>query len=134
MPERLTKAQIDAFYTTLTAKQRRLWEPIWEAMKQEVQEARVEAKATGEKKSTRDALYEAFQSVKGTITAEKLTELIENAVKKGDAQTLRVLAQLAGEDLTERVQQQAGPGAEVIIFRPYQDKEIHGECPPMLTS
>jgi hypothetical protein len=70
-------------------------------------------------KSSRDALHEVMQQAQDGITAEKVGSLIDNAVKKGDAQTLRVMAQMAGMDLSDRPVQAAGPGAKVIIIRPH---------------
>jgi hypothetical protein len=104
------------FIEALNPEARAMWPDVRRAWKAEVRRAGA-PKGT----STRDSLYNAFQRVKGKITAAKLEELVDNAVKKGDAQTLRVLAMLAGEDLTEKPNEAAGPGAQLIILRPHPD-------------
>ena len=73
----------------------------------------------------------------GKITAEKIERLIDNAVAKGDVQALRVLAQMAGMDLTDRPTQAVGEGAKVIIIRPHpmlltpeEEANVREQYPP----
>jgi hypothetical protein len=117
------------FVKGLSVNQRKLFSVIRKAHSQyetALKKQIIETKRTRED-STKEALYNVFQQVKGTITAEKLTKLIDNAVERGDAQALRVLAMLAGEDLNERKLNEAGPGADVIIIRPHPKELTEAE-------
>lgn len=110
----LAAGQLERFVRALSPKQRALWTPIRQAWEGELARARRESS-----KSHRDTLYESMNAAQGKITAEKIETLIDNAVAKGDAQVLRVMAQMAGIDLTDRPQQATGEGAKVIIIRPH---------------
>lgn len=105
---------LSSFIAILNPEARAMWPAVRRAWKAEVR--RTGAPRADNK---REMLYNAFQKMKGTITAAKLEDLIDNAVKKGDAQTLRVLAMLAGEDLSEKPPEASGPGAQIIILRPH---------------
>ena len=102
------------FTASLTAEQQLDWHVIHQAVGRELAVSRMPAGA-----DHRDGLYHVFQQVQGKITAEKLEALIDNAVDKGDAQTLRVLALMAGVDLTERPHEASGEGARVIFVKPH---------------
>ncbi len=105
---------LSGFAASLTVAQQSNWQKILAAVTQEISALRTAASA-----DNRDGLYHVFQQVQGKITAEKLEALIDNAVEKGDAQTLRVLALMAGVDLTERPQERSGEGVHVIIVKPH---------------
>jgi hypothetical protein len=111
----LPRGHLARFTASLTPEQKKLWAPIqraWRADKRRAEDAR----PTG---SNRDLLYASMNQAQGKITAEKIERLIDNAVAKGDVQALRVMAQMAGMDLTDRPKQAVGEGAKVIVIRPH---------------
>ena len=112
----LPKGYLAQFTTSLTPEQKKLWMPIQRAWKAEVRRAKENPPAPS---SNRDLLYDSMNKAQGRITAEKIEQLIDNAVAKGDVQALRVMAQMAGIDLTDRPKQAVGEGAKVIIIRPH---------------
>ena len=114
-PDELETGQLAAFIKTLSPDQRAMWTPIRRAWRREVNQAKA-VRGGG----PREDLASAFAHVKAKITPAKLEQLVMNAIAKGDAQMFRVLAMLAGEDLSERPQAAPGPGAEVIILREYE--------------
>lgn len=124
LPPDLVIQQVYDFMTTLSGRQRTHFEGIWRPVSRFVREVK-RARAAGDEPepeppaNARESLKSAFARAKQHITADKLTQLIDNAVEKGDAQALRVLAMLAGEDLTAQPQAGTGEGAKVIVFRPY---------------
>jgi len=109
----LPRGHLTRFVATLTPEQKRLWTPIYRAWKADT------ARAARPAPSNRDLLYDSMNQAQGKITAEKIERLIDNAVAKGDVQALRVMAQMAGMDLTDRPKQIVGEGAKVIIIRPH---------------
>jgi len=111
----LPRAPLKRFLATLTPEQKRLWAPLQRALKSDPARAAT-ARPTP---SNRDLLYDTIDQAQGKITAEKIERLIDNAVAKGDVQALRVMAQMAGMDLTDRPKQIVGEGAKVIIVRPH---------------
>ena len=116
----LRPEDIPMFEETLNEKQGAMWSHLRACWINETKGRPLDPEEKGNK--NRDLLAAAFESIKGTITADRLLELVDNAINKGDAQTLRVLAQLAGQDLTERKVTEDGPGAELIIIRPHPDE------------
>jgi len=110
----LPRGHLTRFVATLTPEQKRLWTPIHRVWKAD--SARAAARTAH---SNRDLLYDSMNQAQGKITAEKIERLIDNAVAKGDVQALRVMAQMAGMDLTDRPKQIVGEGAKVIISRPH---------------
>ena len=110
----LPRGHLARFVSTLTPEQKRLWTPIYRAWKADTVRA-----AARPASSNRDLLYDSMNQAQGKITAEKIELLIDNAVAKGDVQALRVMAQMAGMDLTDRPKQMVGEGAKVIIIRPH---------------
>jgi len=111
----LPRGPLKRFLATLTPEQKRLWTPLHRALKADP--ARVATARPAH--SNRDLLYDSMNQAQGKITAEKIERLIDNAVAKGDVQALRVMAQMAGMDLTDRPKQIVGEGAKVIILRPH---------------
>ena len=112
----LLRGHLARFTASLTAEQKKLWTVIRRAWKAETPRAEPAGKAPN---SNRDLLYDSMNTAQGRITAEKIEQLIDNAVAKGDVQALRVMAQMAGIDLTERPRQAVGEGARVIVIRPH---------------
>ncbi|MCW3097949.1 MAG: hypothetical protein JWL77_3567 [Chthonomonadaceae bacterium] len=110
----LPHGHLARFTASLTPEQKKLWAPIQRAWRAD--KRGVEARPAG---SNRDLLYASMNQAQGKITAEKIERLIDNAVAKGDVQALRVMAQMAGMDLTDRPKQAVGEGAKVIIIRPH---------------
>lgn len=110
----LPPGTLSKFTHSLTPEQMLLWRPVKRAWNKQVENLK-KARAG----STRSDLYDAFNRAQGKITEEKIVKLIDNAVAKGDAQALRVMAQLGGMDLSDRPQAAAGEGAKVIIIRPH---------------
>lgn len=112
--EGLPRGHLTRFTATLTPEQKKLWAPIRRAWRADTRRA-----ATRPAASNRDLLYDSMNQAQGKITAEKIERLIDNAVAKGDVQALRVMAQMAGMDLTDRPKQAVGEGAKVIVIRPH---------------
>jgi hypothetical protein len=110
----LVKGMLSAFVHSLNPEQRLMWTPIRRAWRTQEKRAK---EASG--KSNRDVVWDAINRAQGSITPAKIERLIDNAVSKGDAQALRVIAQMAGIDLSDRPAQAAGEGAKVIIIRPH---------------
>lgn len=110
----LPRGHLARFTASLTPEQKKLWTPIHQAWKADTRRA-----AARPVSSNRDLLYDSMNQAQGKITAEKIERLIDNAVAKGDVQALRVMAQMAGIDLTDRPKQAVGEGAKVIIIRPH---------------
>ncbi len=110
----LPRGHLARFTASLTLEQKKLWTPIRRVWKADARRA-VARPAS----SNRDLLYDSMNQAQGRITAEKIEQLIDNAVAKGDVQALRVMAQMAGMDLTDRPKQIVGEGAKVIIIRPH---------------
>ena len=128
----LPRGHLARFEASLTPEQKRLWTPIRRAWKADARRA-----TTGGARSNRDLLYDSMTQAQGKITAEKIERLIDNAVAKGDVQALRVLAQMAGIDLTDRPQQTVGEGAKVIVIRPHpmlltpeEEASVQAQYPP----
>lgn len=113
--EGLPRGHVGIFVATLTPEQKRMWRPMRRLMKQAKQAAAGRARSS----SPQEQLHDAIDEVQGTVTAEKIERLIDNAVDRGDVQALRVLAQMAGIDLTDRPKQAVGEGAKVIVIRPH---------------
>ncbi|HLK60112.1 MAG TPA: hypothetical protein VKU00_26360 [Chthonomonadaceae bacterium] len=113
--EGLQPGQLEQFVTTLTEEQRALWTPIRRALRGVVGRAR-RARGEGNK---RDDLYRSMQAAIGRVQIADIDMAIQNAILKGDTQMMRLLAQMAGFDLSARPQQPAGPGAEIIVIRPH---------------
>jgi hypothetical protein len=129
----LPRGHLARFEASLTPEQKRLWTPIRRAWKADTRRAA----DAGTTRSNRDLLYDSMTQAQGKITAEKIERLIDNAVAKGDVQALRVLAQMAGMDLTDRPQQAVGEGAKVIIIRPHpmlltpeEEANVREQYPP----
>jgi hypothetical protein len=112
---RLPRGHLARFTASLTPEQKKLWTPIRRAWKADARCA-----AARPASSNRDLLYDSMNQAQGRITVEKIEQLIDNAVAKGDVQALRVMAQMAGMDLTDRPKQIVGEGAKVIIIRPHR--------------
>ncbi len=112
--EGLPRGHLARFAASLTPEQQKLWTPIHRVWKAAIRRAGARP-AT----SNRDLLYDSMNQAQGKITAEKIERLIDNAVAKGDVQALRVMAQMAGMDLTDRPKQTVGEGAKVILIRPH---------------
>ncbi len=110
----LSRGHLARFTASLTPEQKKLWTPI-----QRLWKAAARRAAAQPARSNRDLLYDSMNRAQGRITAEKIEQLIDNAVAKGDVQALRVMAQMAGMDLTDRPRQVVGEGAKVIIIRPH---------------
>lgn len=119
----VTQENYNKWLRTLTEQQARMWAVLEKNAGERIDRLqRMIAGGNG-----RDELFNAFEAIKGQITPELLRQLIDNAVKKGDAQVLRVLAILAGCDLSERPTEQLGEGAKLIIIKPHsEEKEIAG--------
>ena len=117
--EYLQAGDLARFVETLNADQRAMWTRIRRAWKREVSVARQEVGGSG-----RNETNAAISSVLTGLSPHKLEALIDNAVKKGDAQMFKLLAQMGGFDLTEKAPQEAGPGAEVIIIREWTERGV----------
>jgi len=124
--EGLPRGHLAAFVESLTPAQKKMWRPIRRVWKKDKQAAEECSGRRGKARSAsmssdanRDLLYEAVSQAQGKITPEKIERLIDNAVDKGDVQALRVMAQMAGMDLTDRPKQAVGDGAKLIIIRPH---------------
>ena len=115
--EGLPRGHVGVFVATLTPAQKRMWRPMRRLMKQAKQAA--DGRSRSSSSSPQEQLHDAINEVQGTVTAEKIERLIDNAVDRGDVQALRVLAQMAGIDLTDRPKQAVGEGAKVIVIRPH---------------
>ena len=114
--EGLPRGHVGVFVATLTPAQKRMWRPMRRLMKQAKQAA--DGRSRSSSSSPQEQLHDAINEVQGTVTAEKIERLIDNAVDRGDVQALRVLAQMAGIDLTDRPKPIVGEGAKVISIRP----------------
>ena len=113
----LKPGMLAKFVASLTQEQRDMWTPIRQAWKNEV---RIFKKDNGiAQPSSRDSLFEAVTKAQGKITAEEIEKGIRTGLLKGDPQAVRVMAQMAGIDLSDRPQTAAGEGAKVIIIRPH---------------
>jgi len=118
----LKPGDLARFVTSMTPEQRAMWTPIRQAWKQEVKDAgRVEGEPVKRygSESSRDTLYKAMNHAQGKITATEIENGIRAGLAKGDPQAVRVMAQMAGIDLSDRPQAAAGEGAKVIIIRPH---------------
>lgn len=110
----LPKGTLAALTKSFSTEQWQLWKPVRRAWEKQVANLK---KARGA--SNRDYLHESINRAQGNISQAKIEKLIDNAVAKGDPQALRIMAQMAGIDLSDRPQQAAGEGAKVIIIRPH---------------
>lgn len=109
MPDKILESEAVAQLTKgFTLNQWRAWKKV-SAM---IEEAEKRAAEGGK----REALWGAFQHVQGSITPDMILNLIKNAVEKGDAQTLKVLAQLGGVDLEAAAQAKEANAVKVIMF------------------
>lgn len=114
---RLKEGELALFVASLNLMQRRRWEAIFDDFQRQL-------KSLSDSANSRDRLFQNIQAAIGEVKPEEVKELIRNGIVKGNAQILRVLAQLGGADLTEKNAVQPGEGAKVIIFKPYSKRSL----------
>ena len=114
----LNRERLTQFYMKLPLNMRREGETILELV------FAAGENITKAKSGERENLYSALMKAQGKVTEKMIMELIENGIRKGDANILRVLAQCSGVDMSEKPAESAGEGAKIIVFRPIAKEEV----------
>lgn len=70
----------------------------------------------------KNKMWESFKQAQEKLTPEFFTDYLANAQKKGDANTLRMLAVVSGVDLSSKNPVNQQHGIDYFVFEPFEEE------------